>query len=75
MDLRECTYWRDSWENSDCLQTVADSSHWETHRDIAKYLYRCPVQDHRESHLRSCRSDHRFITPAGIRGLSTREVE
>jgi len=35
----------------------------------------CPLQDPRETHLRSCRTNHRTITPAGTGGLSTREVD
>jgi len=35
----------------------------------------CPLQEPRQSHVRSRQTNHRPITPAGTSGLSSREAD
>jgi len=35
----------------------------------------CPLQDPRETHLHTCRTNHRPTAPAGTGGLSAREID
>ena len=35
----------------------------------------CPFKNPLETHLRSCRNNHRPIAPTGASGLSTREID
>ena len=64
-----------SGEEHKWLQSINRKSLWGPKGLSPKILTVFLLQDPRETLLRSCRTNHRSITPAGASGLSTREVE